>query len=202
MPVLANSKHERFAQALAKGLSATKAYISAGYSKAGAKQNAARLLTNADLCARIKELQEALAAGTIALEISRRNCRIQSYQRNWVRLQRALDLLLDARGEELKDIPGGASGLLYRDYKGKGADRPVYKVDPAITELVAELRALGRQAAEDLGQWVQKREDANVSRILWERMGAARRRLIALGLEPLEPAPPLELAAGAPDCKA
>ena len=65
MAVLDNSKHEHFAQLVAKGVSATKAYTSAGYSDKGAKQSAARLLTNADLCARIRELQETLSAGTI-----------------------------------------------------------------------------------------------------------------------------------------
>ena len=38
MVVLENSKHEQFALLVAKGVSATKAYVSAGYSAAGAKQ--------------------------------------------------------------------------------------------------------------------------------------------------------------------
>jgi phage terminase small subunit len=45
MAVLTNSKHEQFAQAVAKGVSATKAYVSAGYSDKGAKQSAARMRT-------------------------------------------------------------------------------------------------------------------------------------------------------------
>ena len=44
----------------------------------------------------------------------------------------------------LADIPGGNTGLLVRDYKGRNADQPVYKADPA---LMAELRAHERQAA-------------------------------------------------------
>jgi phage terminase small subunit len=55
MAVLTNSKHEHFAQEVTKGVSATKAYVSAGYFKAGAKQNASRLITNDGVCARIKE---------------------------------------------------------------------------------------------------------------------------------------------------
>ena len=43
MPLLTNSKHEQFAQLVAKGASATKAYVSAGYSKAGADASASRL---------------------------------------------------------------------------------------------------------------------------------------------------------------
>src|SRR5450756_257491 len=34
-----------------------------------------------------------------------------------------LDLILDQRGADVADLPGGASGLLARDFKGKEADR-------------------------------------------------------------------------------
>jgi hypothetical protein len=49
-------------------------------------------------------------------------------------------------------VPGGASGLLVRDYKGKKADRLVTRIDPGVVALVAELRGCERQAAEELGQ--------------------------------------------------
>jgi len=51
------------------------------------------------------------------------------------------------------DIPGGASGLLVRGYKGKEADVPVTRIDPVVVSLVAELRGHDRQAVEELGQW-------------------------------------------------
>jgi hypothetical protein len=41
----------------------------------------------------------------------------------------------------MADLPGGASGLLCRDYKGKGADRLVTRLDPGVVSLAAELRA-------------------------------------------------------------
>jgi hypothetical protein len=37
MPVLPSTKHEHFAQGIAKGLSPMVAYVAAGYSKAGAR---------------------------------------------------------------------------------------------------------------------------------------------------------------------
>jgi hypothetical protein len=52
----------------------------------------------------------------------------------------------------MADLPGGASGLLVRDYKGKRADRPVTRLDPGTVSLVAELRGDERQAAEELEQ--------------------------------------------------
>src|SRR6266850_604536 len=74
MPVLGNSRHEHFAQAIAKGTSPSKAYVLAGYSEGG-----------------------ALA-------------------------------------------------------------KPVYKVDTGLVSLIAQLLAHEKQAAEELGQWTEKRE--------------------------------------------
>ena len=60
MPILTNPRHERFAQELAKGKSATEAYASAGFT--GHRQNAARMMTNDDVAARVREIVEAGAA--------------------------------------------------------------------------------------------------------------------------------------------
>lgn len=59
MPVLANARHERFAQELAKGKSQTDAYLAAGYK--GDRTAASRLSTNANIQARIEELKSAIA---------------------------------------------------------------------------------------------------------------------------------------------
>lgn len=55
MPVLANARHEKFAQALAKGMNATEAYTSAGYK--GDRTAASRLSTNVNVAQRVAELQ-------------------------------------------------------------------------------------------------------------------------------------------------
>ena len=44
MPVLKNAKHERVAQGLAEGKSATQAYIDAGYSPKSANANSSTLM--------------------------------------------------------------------------------------------------------------------------------------------------------------
>ena len=59
MPVLSNQKHERFAQAVAKGLSASAAYVEAGYPKNDG--NASRLKGSDKVKARIEELQTVAA---------------------------------------------------------------------------------------------------------------------------------------------
>jgi len=85
----------------------------------------------------------------IALEISSRNARVAALQKRWDRLRAGLDLILDQRGADMADLPGGARGLLVRDYKGKEADRLVTRIDPGVVSLVAELRGHERQTARN-----------------------------------------------------
>ena len=101
------------------------------------------------VCSRVHELQEALSAATIALEIPSRNARVRALQKRWDRLRAGIDLILDQRGAGMADIPGGASGLLCRNYKGKEADRLVTRIDPGVVSLVAELRGHERQTARN-----------------------------------------------------
>jgi len=63
MGVLPNSKHERFAQAIAKGETADAAYVSAGY-KAN-RGNAATLKANQSVLDRITEIQSKAAAKAV-----------------------------------------------------------------------------------------------------------------------------------------
>jgi len=56
MPALQNPKHERFAQALAKGKTADEAYVLAGYAEN--RGNAVRLKTNESIVKRVAELQD------------------------------------------------------------------------------------------------------------------------------------------------
>lgn len=62
MGVLANPKHERFAQGLAKGKTAAEAYTDAGYT--GDRTAACRLSTNVNVQSRVAELQERAAIRT------------------------------------------------------------------------------------------------------------------------------------------
>jgi hypothetical protein len=47
----------------------------------------------------------------------------------------------------MAEIPGGATGLLCKDYKGNEADRLVTRIDTGVIALSAELRAIERQQA-------------------------------------------------------
>ena len=65
LPVLKNPRHERFARELAKGKSATEAYISAGYESKGAQQASSRLLLNVVVRDRVDELKSKIAERVI-----------------------------------------------------------------------------------------------------------------------------------------
>jgi hypothetical protein len=69
MPVLANARHEQFAQLVAGGAKPIEAYTSLGYSKANAASSASRLAKNVNICARIAELQAASAQTSVAAVI-------------------------------------------------------------------------------------------------------------------------------------
>jgi hypothetical protein len=72
----------------------------------------------------------------------------------------------------MADLPGGASGLLCRDYKGKEAEKLVTRIEPAVFSLVAELR---RPRAPDR-RGIAPVEDP--------RRGASRDRRLAGGYHP------------------
>jgi hypothetical protein len=74
--------------------------------------------------------------------------RVAALQKCWDRPRADLDLILDQRGADMAELPGGASGLPVRGYKGKKADRLVTRTAPGVASMVAELRGHERQAAE------------------------------------------------------
>lgn len=75
---------------------------------------------------------------------------------------RRLRRIIEERGEAMKDVPGGSTGLLVRKVKsigfGEGArEVEEYAVD---TGLLSEIRELEKQSAQELGQWIN-RSDVN-----------------------------------------
>lgn len=97
----------------------------------------------------VEQTYEALKLSGIA----RKAHRITALDARW----HAMRGLIEARGKEMADsgeIAGGETGLLVRDYKGKG-NKPVYKADVG---LLRELREHEKQAAIETGEWTEKRE--------------------------------------------
>ncbi len=113
MPVLANSKHELFAQFASKGLTAVESYVKAGYSEAGSQHNATRLMGNDGILARIKELQTAVAEQVVHAAASKRSWRVAMLQN-----------LIDRTLSTIE-----ARAVMYADQMGEG--RTLWVVDLA-----------------------------------------------------------------------
>ena len=81
--------------------------------------------------------------------------RVEDLNARWELLRR----LIEERAADplMQHVPGGATGLLAREIKIGRDGKPslVYAVDIAT---LAELRAIEKQAAEELGQWRERRE--------------------------------------------
>jgi len=100
---------------------------------------------NAVICSRVSELQETLSAGTIALEISSRNARVQAMQDRWSMLRAGIAQLMIERAADMAEAPGGGTGLPVRHYQGGALAKPVYKVDTGLVSLIAQLLAHEKQ---------------------------------------------------------
>jgi hypothetical protein len=71
------------------------------------------------VCSRVRELQEALSAATIALEISSGNARVATIQKRWDRLRARLDLILDQRGADMAHLPAAPAGCWCATTRGR-----------------------------------------------------------------------------------
>lgn len=89
-----------------------------------------------------------------SLPLANKEARIRNKQERFdaldeIRLSRADDMEGDYR------MPGGQTGLLCKDYKGKDADQLVLSVDLG---LLTEMRALEESIAAELGQVVTRKD--------------------------------------------
>ena len=80
------------------------------------------------------------------VEIRKRSARVQVLQNNLNRLCR----LIEARALEYSDHPGGTTGMLMKDYRGKNAEQETWKFDAA---LVSQINATMKQAAIEKGHF-------------------------------------------------
>jgi Terminase small subunit len=211
MPALNNSRHEQFAQNVASGLSLTAAYVAAGYKKAGASANAARLIRDGTISARVHELQNEIAAKLSQM----REERISSLQQRIDGYNERRQKLLAIIGERAMagwNAPGASTGLLTRVVKSIGSGKNFKEIEEfrVDTALLRELREVEKQAAIELSQWTEKRDvkmDANVTanaKILaatftlgeLERMMSAGLQVVEQRLQQQQPATAAALSSG------
>ena len=102
---------------------------------------------------------EAFNAEVRRRGIASRFRRVKALNDRWNRLQR----VIEARAEdpEMADVPGGNTGLLVKTVKTRSiGEVELEKTVEAELDavLLRELREHEKQAAQELGQWVEKQE--------------------------------------------
>lgn len=144
MPVLKNARHERFAQALAKGMSATDAYSSAGYK--GDRTAASRLSTNVNVRRRVDEIKNKVAE-----------------KAEWTAAERLLALKTIFDREAEKDARVAISAIaeankmqgsyapVKREHSGPNGG-PIEYANLTEEEIDARIAALAAGAGEDDGE--------------------------------------------------
>lgn len=99
-----------------------------------------------------------LDAAVLTFAIAQRRKRVARANRDWLKLQRVIDAR--ASDPEMADVPGGDTGLLLHRERaiGTGKQQTVideYEIDTGLLRMMLEHE---RQAAQELGQWTEKRE--------------------------------------------
>jgi hypothetical protein len=111
-----------------------------------------------DFLAKVKEAVAELGEVAQRYALGRRAFRVRCLTDRAQRLRRVIEQR--AADPSMRGVPGGDTGLVVRQVKGIGKGQyfrvvEEYAVD---TALLHELRETERQAAQELGQWSEKRE--------------------------------------------
>ncbi len=120
---------------------------------------------NPEFAAKVEEHLERIRATLRRRAVSMAEKRVNRLNRDWVRLQR----VIEERGEDasMASVPGGTTGLVCRTIKGvgRGEDFQLVETYEVDTGTLRELRDIEKQAAQELGQWVEREmiEDARKS---------------------------------------
>lgn len=108
--------------------------------------------------ARVAELSREMGDAASRYAVSRRVRRLRGYDERRDKLL----AVVEERGADpsMQGIPGGQTGLLVRTVKsiGGGDNAQVVEEYTVDTGLLKELRELEKQAAQEAGQWIDKRE--------------------------------------------
>jgi phage terminase small subunit len=142
MGALANARHERFAQELAKGKSATEAYAEAGYRPNSG--NAATLKADQSISMRVAELIEEQAG--IARAATEKAAERLSIDREWVLAQLVENANRAMQAVAVKSNDGSTTGEF--KYEGSVANRAL--------ELIGK----------ELGMFVDRTENVNIEHVV------------------------------------
>lgn len=108
-----------------------------------------------EFAARVNEHVEAYKDACMTMGIADKRHRVGIYADTLERLQ----TVIEERAAAYADVPtGGKTGLLVKTVKaiGKGDTFQVVEEYAVDTGMLAEMRATMKQAAQELGQWVER----------------------------------------------
>jgi transposase-like protein len=110
--------------------------------------------------ARIQEHVEIWRQRIMQTGIADRARRVEALDDRWNKMK----AVIAERGADpsLANAPGGKTGLVVRQVKLIGSGKEAELIDEFAVDvaLLREMRAHEEQAAKELGQWVEKREDS------------------------------------------
>jgi hypothetical protein len=121
----------------------------------------AKWKTDPKFAADVEVSRAAILDAVRAEGIANKQNRINGYNEDWQKLQAVIDARATYYTED--DVPGGSTGLIVgkpvmvRVDEVKGAYHTVmeYSVDDAV---LARRLAIAKQAAQEMGQWTERRE--------------------------------------------
>jgi hypothetical protein len=107
--------------------------------------------------ARVAEHQRLFDEHIKEKGLADRQNRVAAMNGRWLELQRVV--MERAADPQMQSVPGGTTGLLVHQTKmiGQGTNATLIDEYAVDTGLLKELRDLEKQAAQDLGQWVERR---------------------------------------------
>ena len=149
-------------------MNATKAAAKAGYGSP--RQAGSELLSNPAIRAEIQAVNDELRGEGIAAKQNRLEDYAELRRRLWLIINRRAEEY--AKRDELTDemanaygigesrMLGGASGLLVRKFNvvGAGRSQRVIEEHELDTGLITQLLNVDRQAAQELGEWSERRQ--------------------------------------------
>lgn len=110
----------------------------------------------------ITEAIDQAKAVILAKGIAVKQSRIDALNDRWERMKQVISERAD--DPNMKDIPGGTTGLLVHSTKAIGAGQSMQVIDEynLDTGLLKEMREHEKQAAQELGEWVEKNEHGGI----------------------------------------
>jgi hypothetical protein len=111
-----------------------------------------------EFAARVQSHVDAFREATLKRGIALRERRVAALDDRWRRMRRVIEER--ATSEQMRDVPGGQTGLLCHTVKGVGRGDDFQLVDlyEVDTGLLRELREHEKQSAQELGQWTEKKD--------------------------------------------